>query len=226
MIKRIALILLFVLLLNHIGVAIAEDTTSNLVEEVGTLIAQATPDERKEILAGLIFYMMLVDGEESLDLGEDLNTAGEEPVGEAAKEITAEKYEYAIVFEKPAVEVYITKWKDYSYDDTISCEFDVTVYNNSNIDIEFGVEKLKVNGWNITTEGTYNSIARLSAGEKVKETWQLYDIGDVTDITSLDDIESIDGLFFVGEGDSWGEIITSRELTISRIELERLPFDD
>ena len=164
-----------------------------------------------------------MDGEDSLDLGEAITIGNERDNNKEIKaDVPIEEYEYLIAFDEPAVEVYITGWEEDTFNDTISCIFDVTVYNNSNIDIEFGVKKLKVNGWNITSEGTYNSIARLDAGEKSRETWQLYDLGEKTDITSLNDLEAIDGLFFVGKGDSWGEIIASQALTITKAELERL----
>ena len=226
--KKIICGIVSILMLSNIAcfalaLDIEEATTSTLVADVGQMIMSATPEERKEILIGLIIYMLFIDGQNSVN--EAFEGLGDEVITtEIADDASVnETIEYPIIFDDHGFEVYLTGWESCDfYGGDIGYEFSITVYNNSDNDYEFGVKKLKINGWNIHDEGTYSSIVRLDAGEKTRDTWQISGVFEKAGLSSLADVEEISGLFFLGDADSWGDEIVTKEIIITAEDIAQI----
>ncbi len=236
--KRALCIILSILMsISIVNCAFAETTDNpTLVEQVGELIAAATPEERQEIMAGLILYMLFVDGEDSVNtafegLGDafTVDSTNEAPAetADATQTEAPATVDFPIIFEGNGFEVYLTAWETCEfYGGDLGYDFSLTVYNNSDTAYEFGVKNLKINGWNIHEDGTYSSILRLDSGEKTRETWQVSGVVEKAGLASLDEVEEITGLFFLGDIAGWGDEIVTLEITITKADIDQLLCKD
>lgn len=141
------------------------------------------------------------------------------------KNMEAEENVYTLNFEKIDVSVIIHSWKfSNAYGDS-RLDFECSVYNNSDVDVEIGIDEEYINGWMVLEDGFYSSVAKLPAGRKIRESFSIDELEEMAEITAVEDLTELEALFFVREKDSYSAEYIDKQTVYLQFEEQTAPAE-